>query len=78
MKYFNDIDFEGIDIADQIIEALEKDYGRSVHRIPKFKQTGRYTFEISCIFTDYRRLEADIKMDQVYDLPTITIHGIYY
>lgn len=77
-RNFDEIDFHGIDMADEMISAIEKDYGRSVQRIPIFKKTSRQSFDIVCIFSDYKMLKAEIKVVQIYDLPSIVVEGVYY
>ena len=77
-RHFDEIDFHGMDMADEMIAAIEKDYGRSIQRILIFKKTGRHTFDIVCIFSDYKMLQAEIKVVQMYDLPSVIVEGIYY
>jgi adenine/guanine phosphoribosyltransferase-like PRPP-binding protein len=77
-KNFNEVDFEGIDLADEMIAAIEKDYGRSIQRIPRFKKTGSHRFDIICIFSDYRMLQAEVKIVDIYGVASITVEGIYY
>lgn len=77
-RNFDEIDFSGVDMADQMIEAIEKDYGRSVQRIPIFKKTGKDSFDIVCIFSDFKMLKAEIKIVLIYDLPSIVVEGAYY
>lgn len=75
---FDNIEMEGIDFADQMLDAIQKDYGRTIMRIPKFKQVSKYGFKISIIFTDYRLLEANIRVIDMFDMPSITIEGNYF
>ena len=73
-----DFDFEDVDFADEMIQAIEKDYGRSIQRIPFFERGKEpHTFDIKIIFTDFRLLEAKIAVIPIYGMPTIQIHGIY-
>lgn len=75
---FDNIEMQGIDFADQMLDAIQKDYGRTIMRIPKFKQVSKYGFKISIIFTDYRLLEANIRVIDMFDMPSITIEGNYF
>lgn len=74
----HEIDFNGNDLAEDLIKIIEKDYGRTVYRIPKFARTHLHGFKMTCIFTDYTLLEADIIISPVNDIPTIEIHGKYF
>jgi hypothetical protein len=68
-----------IEIADEMIRAIEKDYGRMIARIPFFERTGRCSFDMKVIFTDFRLLEATIVVSPFFDeLAQIQVHGIYY
>jgi hypothetical protein len=81
LKRMNPYDFDelrGIDFADDMLRAIEKDYGRSIVKIPKFERTNTNTFLISIIFTDYRLLEAEIKIVEWFDMPTLKVDGVYY
>jgi hypothetical protein len=75
----NFLDFEDTDLADQILEAIEKDYGRGIARIPFFERTGAHTFELKVIFADFKLLEATIMVVPYYidGLSTIRVEGIY-
>jgi hypothetical protein len=80
MEY--NIDLENSDFADIMIKAIEKDYGRSIARIPYFERAGRHTFEMKVVFTDFRLLEATISI--IPDLHfqmiagNVQIDGTYY
>ena len=69
--------FEKIDFADEMIEAIETEYGGQIERIAKFSDLGPY-FKISIIFQDYRLLEAKIKVTDFCGMPSIHIEGFYY
>jgi hypothetical protein len=73
------LDFDEEDIADHIIGAIEKDYGRMIARIPYFERTGETTFELKVIFSDFKLLEAEIQVVPYYidGLSTIKVEGIY-
>lgn len=76
-----EIDFDEVDFADEMLRAIEQDYGRGVARIAKFHQLifEDNVFEITVIFTDFRMLEARIVVvNPIYDFPTIHVEGIYY
>jgi hypothetical protein len=72
MNLFNDVDF-----ADEMIEAIEKEYGTPIERIAKFDEHFGF-FKISVIFQDYRLLEAKIKVVDFCGLPSIQISGHYF
>ena len=69
--------FEEIDFADEMIEAIETEYGGQIERIAKFSDLGPY-FKISIIFQDYRLLEAKIKVSDFCGVPCINVEGFYY
>lgn len=73
-----DLDIDHPDFADQIIRTIEDEYGRSVVRIPHFKQVDFNSFDIKLIFSDFRLLEAKIKVVPFYDMPSIQIQGTFY
>jgi hypothetical protein len=70
-------ELNGIDFADDLLLAIEKDYGRSIMKIPKFKRIGKTQFLITIIFSDYKLLEAEIKVVDMFGMPTIKIEGVY-
>lgn len=73
------IDIYDDNFADEIFRAVEKDYGRGIARIPKFKRISKFTFLISIIFADFRLLEAEIHVTEAgYGIPHIEIHGEYF
>lgn len=77
----NPYEFEelnGIDFADDVLRAIEKDYGRTIMKIPKFSRTGSASFDISIIFSDYTLLEAELIIKEVYGMPTLIVEGAYY
>ncbi len=74
-----DIDFEDDELADKIMRSIEKDYGRSIQRIPFFERgIEPNTFDIKVIFTDFRLLEAKIIVVPYFNYPSIQVHGTYY
>lgn len=80
MKYVN-IDLENSDFADEMIRHIENDYGRSIARIADFEKAKEpHTFDIKIVFTDFRLLEAKIKVLPIsfFEQPSIQIIGTYY
>jgi hypothetical protein len=77
MKYYN-VDLENVDFADEMIRAIEKDYGRTIVRIPKFNKRSATSFDITIVFTDFRILEAVISIEEINYLPTLVIQGCYF
>lgn len=72
-------DFEGIDIADEVISEIEKDYGRTIARIPFFERAEEpNSFDIKIIFSDFKLLEAKISVVPYFGLMTVKVEGIYY
>lgn len=80
-KNYNFNEENGADFADEMLRAIEKDYGRSIMRIPKFNKSSyeQHAFKMSIIFTDFKLLEAEVRIvyDHIFD-PYIEIKGIYY
>jgi hypothetical protein len=76
----NNFELEGIDLADQVISSIEKNYGRTIARIPFFERTGQYTFDLKVIFADFRLLEATIMIVPHYveGFSTIRVEGEYF
>jgi hypothetical protein len=71
--------FEEMDIADDIIRNIEKDYGRSIARIPYFERSDEpYSFDIKIIFTDFKLLEGTIKVVPCWGMASVQVNGIYY
>lgn len=66
------------DFVEEMIAALEQDYQCSVQRVARMERISQFTFTVSIIFTDYRLLEAEIKVVTRYGLPALEIHGVYY
>jgi hypothetical protein len=72
-------DFEDVEIADEVLRKIEKDYGRTIARIPFFERAKEpNTFDIKVVFSDFRLLEAKIRVIPLFDLATIQVEGIYY
>jgi len=73
------LDFDDVEIADEIIRAIERDYGRGIARIPMFERIDHCTFEIKVIFADFKLLEAEIQVIPFFDgMATVKVEGIYY
>lgn len=66
------------DLVESIIAALEEDYNCEVQRVARMNQLSKFHFTVSLIFTDYRLLEAEIKVITKYGLPALEICGVYY
>lgn len=77
MQHF-ETDFDNPDFVDEMMAAIESDYGRSIARVARMKQISEYRFLVSIIFTDFRLLEAQVNICEVYGLPTIKIEGNYF
>lgn len=69
---------KGIDFADEMLRAIEKDYGRTIMKIPKFRRVLDRLFNITIIFTDYTLLEAEISVVEIYGMPAIKVQGTYF
>jgi hypothetical protein len=73
------LDFENDEIADELIRAIEKDYGRGIARIPYFERVDFCTFEIKIIFTDFKLLEGIVQVVPFHGFgATVKVDGIYY
>ncbi len=73
--------FENEDIADEVLKNIEKEYGRSIARIPYFEQSDmeHNCFDIKIIFTDFKLLEGQIQVLPFYGMgATIRVSGTYY
>lgn len=60
--------------ATEIFEQIENEYGQKIERIIKFKEKNDIFF-MTIIFSDYRMLEAMIKIETLYRMPAIRIEG---
>jgi hypothetical protein len=69
---------EKMDYAAEIFKAVEGNYGKQIKRIVKFEEYGKHGFKLNIIFTDYRILEAKVKVETVLGEPCITLEGTYY
>lgn len=79
MTYFEtDYGQQPDDFVETMIAALEDDYQCEVQRVARLKQISRCDFSVSLIFTDYRLLEAEIKVVTKYGMPALEINGTYY
>jgi hypothetical protein len=80
MKMMNyDIDLDGHDFGDELVRQIEKDYGRTIVRIPYFEHADEpNTFDIKVIFSDFKLLEGQIRVVPLFDFATIRVSGTYY
>ena len=71
---------ENMDIADEIITVIERDYGRSIQRVSKFERSSiiRNAFDILAVFSDYRILEGQVLLKEEMGHLVIKVDGIYY
>jgi hypothetical protein len=66
------------DLAHQLIVEIQKHYGKQVERTVKFEPTSdRYTFDVLLVFTDYRILEGQIRIEPRIEGLNIRIDGVY-
>ena len=71
--------FDDLDIADEVIGHIEKEYGRSIARIPYFERSFEpNSFDIKIIFTDFKLLEGKIQVVPFHGLASIRVSGTYY
>ena len=75
MNYYNG--YGEADIVDEILEAIETEYGRKIERVVKLDDIEE-GFKITIIFSDYRLLEAKVKVKTIYTAPSVVIQGTYY
>ena len=80
MNTILDFDFENKEVVMQLITAIEKEYGKSVVRIPYLEPSEDFigVFEIRAIFTDFRLLEGYIYVESEVDHVTVRVEGTYY
>lgn len=71
MNYYDDA------FIDEILTAIETEYGEQVERIAKVKEING-VFHMTIIFVDYCILEAKIQTCEFCDMPSIRIQGKYY
>ena len=70
-KYNFNVDALNFDI-EEMVERLEKEYGRMVVRIPKFQKQNRLQYKFTAIFSDFSLLEAELLV-----IPTVSHEGIH-
>lgn len=71
--------FDETDIADEVLRNIEKEYGRSIARIPQFERVDYNIFDIKIIFTDFKLLEGQITVLPFHNIgATIRVSGTYY
>jgi hypothetical protein len=71
-SYFYDHDF-----ANDIMQAIEAEYGKTIKRIARFEEKGDH-FYLLIVFDDYKILDARLKVQLFFDMPSIQIEGHYY
>ena len=75
-----DFDFENQEIVMQLVQAIEKEYGKSIVRIPYLEPSEDLigVFEIRAIFSDFGLLEGHIFVESEHDHVTVRVEGTYY
>jgi hypothetical protein len=71
-SFFNEYDF-----AYDIMQAIEAEYGKKIKRIAHFEETVNH-FNMLIVFDDYKILDARLKVQLFFDMPSIQIEGQYY
>jgi hypothetical protein len=71
-------ELNGVDFAEDLLKTIENEYGRTIMKIPKFSRIAYNKFLISIIFSDYRLLEGEIEVIELYGMPAIKLEGTYY
>lgn len=69
--------FQGIEIFDELLGAIEKDHGAPIEQIVKCEEKAG-SFEFTIIFEDYTLLEARLKIYNVLGTKTVQVEGTYY
>jgi hypothetical protein len=73
----NPTDFESMDLADEVLDRIEKSYGRSIQRIAKFNPgTVRSSFNITVVFSDFRLFEGQILIREESGEVVIFVEGL--
>lgn len=73
------MNIEELEISDELLRAIENDYGRGIARIPYFERADEpYTFDIKIVFTDFRLMEGKIMVIPYFDMAKVMVEGIYY
>jgi hypothetical protein len=70
-KYNFNVDALNFDI-DEMVEQIEKEYGRMIVRIPKFYKMNPMQYEFTAIFSDFSLLEAELLV-----IPKVSREGIH-
>jgi len=73
-------EYDETEIADEVIRSIEKEYGRSIVRIPIFERNEKELncFDIMIIFTDFKLFEGTIRVVPLFDMATVRVSGTYY
>jgi len=75
----NEVDYDEMDLADEVFAAIEKDYGRTIQRVAKFgRSRQRNSFDMTVVFSDFRILDCTIKLVEEYGEVIILVDGIYH
>ena len=70
---------DDLDIADEVIRNIEREYGRTIARIPYFEENRPYQYDFKIIFSDFKLLEGKMQISiNHYDMPTVRVSGTYY
>lgn len=69
--------YYNVEIIDEIIDAVSEKYGQEIARIAKVEEINGI-FHMTIVFVDYRIMEAQIKVCDFCDIPSIRIQGNYF
>ena len=75
-----EFDYEQTEVVMQLIRAIEKEYGKSIIRIPYLEPSEEFmdTFELRAIFSDFGLLEGQVYVESSEDHVTVRVEGTYY
>jgi hypothetical protein len=65
------------DLCEDILTTIEEEYGAKIQRVINLQDYGDY-FTFCIIFSDYRLLEASVKIRRFLDDATVKIEGKIY
>jgi hypothetical protein len=63
--------------AEDILTTIEEEYGAKIERVVNLQDYGDY-FTFCIIFSDYRLLEASVKIRRFFDEASVKIEGKIY
>ena len=69
--------FNETDLIEEILNAIETNYGTPIERIVKCDEFDNY-FNFTIVFTDYTLLDAKVHVRSMFNMPSINIEGTYY